>query len=46
MQQIRRALQSGDTDAPNIFGESGLGDGDAVLDKHLRLVEIGTELER
>ena len=31
--------------APDVFGQFGLGDGDAVLDEHLRLVEIGAELE-
>ncbi|MGO8594096.1 hypothetical protein ACC796_36995, partial [Rhizobium ruizarguesonis] len=27
------------------FGKTGKGDGNAVLDKHLKLVEIGAELE-
>ena len=35
----------GDTDASHIFGKSGLRDGDAVLNEHLRLIEIGPSLK-
>ena len=31
--------------AADLVGQSGLGDGDAVLDEHLRLVEVGAGLE-
>ena len=30
----------------HVFGQAGLGERDAVLDQHLRRIEIGAELER
>ena len=36
----------GDADPPDVLGQPRLGDRDAVLHQHLRLVEVGAELER
>jgi hypothetical protein len=45
-EQIGRRLERRHADAPDVLGQARLGDGDAVLHQHLRLVEIGAELER
>src|SRR5581483_2013203 len=44
--QIGRRLERRDADPPHLLGKARLRDRDPVLDQHLRLVEIGAELER
>ena len=44
-EQIRRALQRGDAGAPHDVGKLRLGNGNPVLDEHLRLVEVGAGLK-
>ncbi|MEY9717746.1 hypothetical protein ABIA22_000236 [Sinorhizobium fredii] len=43
--QVGRALGRGDPDAPDILRQARLGNRDAVLHEHLRLVEVRAELE-
>ena len=43
--QVRRLLGHRDADGAHLFGQTRLGDGDAVLHQHLRGIEIGAELE-
>ena len=44
-QEVGRRLDRRDADAPHVLGQARLGDRDAVLHQHLRLVEVGAELE-
>ena len=43
--QVGRALGGGDAEAAHLFRQPRLGDRHAVLHQHLRLIEIGAELE-
>jgi hypothetical protein len=43
--QVGRALGRGDAQAAHLLRQARLGNGDAVLHQHLRLVEVGAELE-
>ena len=43
-QQVGRALERGDAQAANFFGQPRLGDGHAVLHEHLGLVEIRAQV--
>ena len=45
-QQVGRGLLHGDAEPPHLLGQPRLGDGDAVLHQHLRLVDVGALLER
>ena len=44
-QQVGRRLERGDAEPAHVLGQPRLGDGDAVLHQHLRLVEVGAEPE-
>ena len=44
-QQVGRALVDGDAVAAHLLGQPRLGDGDAVLHEHLRLVDVGADVE-
>ena len=45
-QEVGGRLERRHADPPDVLRQAGLGDRDAVLDQHLRLVEVGAEPER